>query len=70
MNVSSYVFQTPYSSQVQVGKLDPNSQKDTGASSDLPSGTNQTQNEAKTFQASQTSEVEPSVESTKLDIYA
>ena len=80
MNVSSYLFQSPYSSQVQVGRPDPSvkqEQSTQGNAADLPTGTNQTLQEAKSFQAAQVSEVEATVEvevevdSTQLlDVYA
>jgi len=73
MTVQSYLFQSPYSSSVQVGRPDPSAKgKDVSQSSslELPSATNQTLQDAKSFQTTQTSEVEPSVDSTHLlDIY-
>ena len=74
MNVSSYIFQSPYSSPVQVGKPDPNAtqeqstQKDTSA--EVITTTNESANNAKSFQATQTQEVKPTVETNTLDTYA
>lgn len=74
MNVTSYTFQSPYPSQVQVGRPDPSSQKaDTSSqgSMELMTNTNPSISDAKSFQATQTSEVKPTVDSgNTLDIYA
>jgi len=75
MNVAQYTFQSPYSSPVQVGRLDPNSLKDSslsqGDTSSLLGSTNQTLNEAKVFESSQKSEVKPTVPTVNsLDLYA
>jgi hypothetical protein len=79
MNVSSYLFQSPYSSPVQVGRLDPSTKQedvkkeDTKPQEGFASApqTNQTQQEAQAFAASQVKEVVPAVQSEKLlDIYA
>ena len=74
MNVGSYIFQSPYSSQVQVGRPDPSAQKEessTRSSGSSFNGVSPVVQEAQTFQATQTSEVKPSVESEQLlDVYA
>ena len=75
MNVAQYTFQSPYPSPVQVGHLDPNSQKDNSKSSSdtssLMQATNQTAQKAQVVQESLTSEVKPNVAtSTSLDLYA
>jgi len=74
MNVSSYIFQSPYSSQIQIGRLDPSTQKETSATRSGDSSlsvVNTTAQKAQTFEATQTKEVKASVESTQLlDIYA
>ena len=77
MNVSRYLFQSPYSNQVQVGRPDPSAKQEESAQSSTQGSvnnitvTNETVQEAKTFQASQVSEVEPTVESPQLlDVYA
>ena len=79
MNVASYTYQTPSSSAVQVGKLDPSSVKEeekpeetTQTKSDGASmeTSNETLTNAKNFQTAQTTEVTPTVSSQKiLDIY-
>lgn len=74
MNVGSYIFQSPYSSSVQVGRPDPSVKKeDSSAQSGNSSfsAINPTVQEAQTLQATQTQEVKPTVESAQLlDIYA
>ena len=77
MNVAQYTFQSPYSSSVQVGRLDPSSVKeeaeDTSSANSSQSApvVNETQSSAKSFEATQTSEVAPAVESKQLlDVYA
>jgi len=78
MEVSKYLFQSPSSSQVQVGRPDPSSKQETtkqestkGSASTLP---NETLKKAQSFQATQTQEVTPSVKSSdslnSLDLYA
>ncbi len=79
MNVASYTYQTPSSSAVQVGRLDPSSVKEeeekpketAQTKSDTSMETpNETLQSAKNFQVAQTSEVKPAVSSQKiLDIY-
>ena len=77
MNVAQYTFQSPYSSPLQVGRLDPSSVKeeaeDTSSvnSSQSAPVVNETLGSAQSFEATQTSEVEPTVESNQLlDVYA
>ncbi|MCD6432539.1 MAG: hypothetical protein J7L21_00720 [Sulfurimonas sp.] len=79
MNVASYTYQTPSPSAVQVGKLDPSSVKEEVKKEDtsqenfttIATDTNEIQKNAENFQASQTTEVEPTVTSERLlDIYA
>ena len=75
MNVAQYTFQSPYSSPVQVGRLDPASVKEentssTGSSQSAPV-VNETLSSAQSFEATQTSEVTPTVSSDNLlDVYA
>ncbi|RLF26212.1 MAG: hypothetical protein DRN14_07215 [Thermoplasmata archaeon] len=71
MNVASYLFQSPSPNAVQVGRLDPSSvSTDSGSTASAPV-VNETQIEAKSFQASQVQEVTPSVkEKPLLDVYA
>jgi hypothetical protein len=74
MNTTQYLFQSPYSSQVQFGRPDPSTEqneKTQEAVSALSSDTNTVAKEAQAFQQTQKSEVTPTVESpNKLDIYA
>ncbi len=77
MNVAQYTFQSPYSSAVQVGRLDPSSVKEEGESRSSASSSqgapvvNETLSSAKSFEATQASEVTPTVESNQLlDVYA
>jgi hypothetical protein len=79
MNVSSYLFQSPYSSPVQVGRIDPSAKQedvkkeDTKPQEDTTSTlqTDQKSQEAQAFAASQVKEVTPEVKDQKLlDTYA
>ncbi len=76
MTVSRYLFQSPYTNQVQVGRPDPSVQQEQGtqaqsSGSELLQTTNQTVQEAQSFEATQVSEVKPTVDSAQLlDIYA
>ena len=74
MNTTRYLFQSPYPSQVQFGRPDPTSGQNQRTQEDLTKlnkTTNTVANEAQTFQASQTKEVKPTIESpNKLDLYA
>ena len=74
MNVTQYTFQSPSSSQVQVGKPVQNSQKEDTTqkgSSEILTDTSTTVTQAKSFEAAQTTEVTPTVESSNaLDLYA
>jgi hypothetical protein len=74
MNATSYLFQSPYNSQVQFGRPDPasSSEKQTNKNmSSINQEANTTLKDAKSFQTSQTTEVEPKVQSAnELDIYA
>jgi len=70
MNVAQYTFQSPSSSQVQVGRLDPSSVKEQKTQS-APSNTNETQNAAQSFAQTQVKDVTPTVNSQQLlDVYA
>jgi len=73
MQVARYTFQSPYPSQVQVGRPDTSSTKSDDSSGGFgfdAGSTNQTLQDAKTFEASQTREVTSEVESKKfLDMY-
>ncbi|WP_373001642.1 hypothetical protein [Sulfurimonas sp.] len=74
MNVTRYTFQSPYPSQVQVGRPDPSSKQESSApdtGSEIIKSTNTSLANAQSFQATQTSEVKPTVGSSPLlDTYA
>jgi len=73
MQVKQYIYQSPYSSPVQMGRVDPNSVKDesTTKNSDTTFTQTQTQKEAQSFQSSAKEEVKPTVSSERtLDVYA
>jgi hypothetical protein len=74
MNVTQYTFQSPYNSSFQVGRVDPNSKKDTSTQDSSPeflNNTNGSLKNSRNFQATQTNEVKPVVDSgNTLDIYA
>ena len=76
MNVAQYTFQSPYSSAVQVGRLDPSSVKEeesTSAPASQQSAlvVNETLSSAQSFEATQVSKVTPTVSSNNLlDVYA
>jgi len=74
MNVAQYTFQSPYPSQVQVGRPDTSSQRadvEQKDSSELLKNTNTSLSNAKIFQITQTEEVKPTVSSSHLlDTYA
>ena len=74
MQVNRYIFQSPYSSQVQVGRPDPSvgsEQKAQQDTSGLMQSTNTSLQNAQSFQATQVGEVTPTVTSDNLlDIYA
>jgi hypothetical protein len=72
MNVASYLFQSPSPSPVQVGRLDPSSKQESSVKTETPPK-DETVTKAQNFQASQTTEVTPKVESSSaqlLDVYA
>jgi len=73
MQVSQYLFQSPSSSQVQIGRPDP-SVKTESAPTQSATVANESLSKAQSFTATQTTEVTPQVESTEsthlLDVYA
>jgi hypothetical protein len=70
MQVTQYLFQSPYSSPVQFGRVDPTTSKDSSQeSTQLLNSTNETANKAQAFESTQKKEVTPTVSGT-LDIYA
>lgn len=73
MNVAQYTFQSPYSSPVQTGRLDPSSVKEETSSSVASQSApvvDKVVSEAKSFEATQVSEVIPTVDVPLLDVYA
>lgn len=72
MQVTQYTYQSPHTSPVQFGRADPSSQKQESQAQtqELPDATNETLTRAKEFTATQTQEVEPTVNASKLDFYA
>jgi len=71
MQVTQYIFQSPSTSPVQVGRVDPSSVKNESQNSTLPSSvTNQSLQKAESFTQTQKSSVTPSVSSSSsLDLY-
>jgi len=73
MDVARYIFKSPFSSQIQVGRLDTSvssSESNGQSGSELISTTNESLNNAQSFKATQTQEVQPTVSSdSHLDIY-
>ena len=72
MQVAQYTYQSPSTSAVQVGKLDPSSVKEENSktSSELPASTNPTLAKAQEFQATQVNEVKPTITQNSIDVYA
>jgi len=75
MNVTKYLFTSPYPNQIQIGRLNPSSKKEddstNSSDSQLLKTTNETLNKAQFFQATQVKEVKPTVDSSPLlDTYA
>ncbi len=74
MQVAQYTFQSPSSSQVQIGTLDPNSKDETAAqksSTESTSSTNQSLENDKALDTTQAQEVNPAIKSAQLlDLYA
>lgn len=72
MEVTRYTYQSPYTSPVQFGRAETSAQKEKEQekTNELLTQTNQKAQEAQQFQASQMQEVKPSVELSKLDLYA
>lgn len=69
MQVTQYLFQSPYSSPVQFGRVDPTSKDSSQDNTQLLSSTNETANKAQAFKSTQTKEVAPTVTGL-LDVYA
>jgi len=71
MTVNSYIFQSPSSSQVQVGRLDTSVNQGSSSSSAGLDTTSKSLQDAKSFQASQKSEVKVTIQNEQLlDVYA
>ncbi len=71
MQVAQYTFQSPSSTPVQVGRLDPSSIKEDNGASKLPESVlSTTATKAENFTQTQESEVKTTVTSHALDIYA
>lgn len=73
MQVAKYTYQSPSTSPVQVGKLDPSSLKEsnTKSSNSLPNAvTSPTQEKAQSFASTQQTNVKPTVTANAIDIYA
>ena len=70
MQVAKYTFQSPSTSQVQVGRLDPSSVKEENKNSSLNKEVvNQSSNQAASFAAKQTQEVKPTLTQNSIDLY-
>jgi len=70
MQVAQYIFQSPSSSPVQVGKLDTSAQQEQATES-MIKNSNTTAKKAESFTATQIKSVTPTVNSNKsLDVYA
>lgn len=74
MNITRYIFQSPYPSQVQIGRPDPSAKQDVSASqqgTQILENTNDTASKAQTYLSSEKKEVKPTVNSANLlDTYA
>ncbi len=68
MQVAQYTFQSPSTSQVQVGRLDPSSIKEEKAVSAPVK--NEIQTKTESFVATQVGEVKPTVTAKSIDVYA
>jgi len=70
MQVAQYTYQSPSSSAVQVGRLDPSSVKEEKSSSLPSAATNETASRAESFASTQVQEVKPTVTANSIDVYA
>lgn len=75
MNVNSYIFQSPYSNQVQIGRLDPSSSNnETSVNQEATNTIQQAAKQAPKFEnmdTQKTTETEPvQTSNTSLDLYA
>ena len=74
MQVAQYTYQSPSTSAIQLGKLDPSSveKNSSTTTSELPKSTNETLSKAENFQATQVSETQetsPTLNADTIDIY-
>ena len=74
MQIASYLYQSPSPSATQIGKLDPSSVKqestEESSTNSTQTPTDETTIEAQLFEATQTTEVSPLVDSNQLlDVY-
>ncbi len=79
MQVNRYLFQSPYSSQVQFGTPDPSvkseesaqtTQKESKNTQQAPTFPNESLQNAQNFKSTQVKDVTPTVSNNFLDIYA
>ncbi len=74
MNISRYIFDSPYPNQMQIGRPDPSVKQDASSkqqSSQLLQNSNTTVTKAETFLSTLKQDVKPTVSPTKLlDTYA
>ncbi|MBN2815171.1 MAG: hypothetical protein JXQ67_00700 [Campylobacterales bacterium] len=71
MQVTQYTYQSPYTSPVQFGKVDPSTKQEQSTQTDQLLQNNQSAVQAQELQATQTQEVKPSVtQNSLLDVYA
>jgi len=70
MQVAKYLFQSPSTTPVQVGRLDPSSLKEERSSSLPKSAVNEVATKAESFASTQTKEVKPVITANSIDVYA
>ena len=69
MQVAQYLFQSPSTNPVQVGRLDPSSLKEESSSSLPKAVSNETALKAESFASTQTQELKPTVSADSIDVY-
>lgn len=74
MNITRYIFQSPYPSQIQIGRPDPSAKQDISSGqqgTQLLTNTNETANKAAAFSSAEKKDVKPTVSPANLlDTYA
>jgi len=70
MQVTQYTYQSPYTSPVQFGRPDPSSQKEQENQMGQLLQNNESMQQARSVEATQSKEVRPTVTQSSLDIYA